>query len=190
MLIAHVNQSPLIFPGSLYLRTEVGCGACQLPSSSCLFPLLFSLSLWWRQGHASLLQLRLVTAMNSMTNPWGFGSPISLGQCHELSRSRCLGCPFPFPCYDSGLHSRWPNCKTLTPLVLRVWGQLLISSVWGSYLYSPWLCKIKLLGGVWEPTTWHSLQGRKYYRVCATLPTIYFREVSGADPNIPSEFVF
>lgn len=114
MFIVCVNLSPFIFLGSPDLRAEVGSGACQLPSASCLFPLLFSLSLQWHQGHAGLFQLHLVTAMNSMTNPWGFGSPISLGQCCELSWSRCLGCPDPLPCYDSGLHSHGPN-YTLLP---------------------------------------------------------------------------
>lgn len=76
------------------------------------------------------------------------------------------------------------------PLVLRVWDKVLTSTVWGSYLYSSCLCNIKLLRGVWEATTWHSLQDRKFPGMCVTFPTIYFWEFSGADPNFPTEYCF
>lgn len=122
-----------------------------------------------------------------MTNLWGFGSPISLGQCCELSWSSCLAVHF--PCYGSGLHSHWPNDMPLPPLLLMVLVQILIRSVWGGYLYSSWLCKIKLLGGACNRQLGILCMAEKTLE-SVTLPTIYFWEVSGTEPIIPSELVF
>lgn len=122
-------------------------------------------------GYPHPLPTLFITSLNSLTNPWSFGFPFSLGHCHgDFGFSREI----------------WIFQKRFWLLWLHFapagrW--ILIRPASGNYLSSSLLWKFKLLGGAWEEppeNTW----------VWVTLPTSHFWEVNGIQPNIPSEFTF
>lgn len=116
---------------------------------------------WYPLGYPHPLPTLFIASLNSLRNPWSFGSPFSLGHCQVSSRR------------DFG-------CSALTLLLMgdKSWLDLPGEIIFPVHHFVNSNC--------WEKPG-RSLQNPSE---CVTIPTTHFWEANGIQPNIPSESIF